>query len=58
METLSFSFETVNTVTRGDIIIVLCVFTFRWGRASIYERVFREVTGVERRSRDKAHDMR
>jgi hypothetical protein len=55
METLSFSFEIVNTVPRDDTFIVLCVFTLHRGRASIYERVFMEVTG--KRFRDKARDM-
>jgi hypothetical protein len=56
MEAL-FSFEIVCTNVRDDVFIVFCLFTLRWGRASIYERLFREVTGVGKRPRDKARDM-
>ena len=57
MEALSFSFEIVNTIIRDDVFIVFCLFTLRRGRASIDERVFREVIGVGERFRDKARDM-
>jgi hypothetical protein len=46
MEALSFPFEIVCTNVREDVFIIFCLFTLRWGRSSIYERLFREVISV------------